>query len=116
VKAELREMTKREEVPERAVVRSSVIPSAKYSCSGSPLMFAKGNTTIEGRSGRAGASEGKTPRASSATPSRRGQSAHIASAATITITPTARAERGSPRRGVATLRGGSPALASSMTW
>ncbi len=27
---------------------SSVIPSLMYSCSGSPLMFAKGRTTIDG--------------------------------------------------------------------
>src|SRR5215469_4375174 len=34
---------------ERSVVRSSVIPSAKYSCSGSLLRLAKGSTTIERR-------------------------------------------------------------------
>ena len=33
---------------ESAVVRSSVMPSAKYSCSGSPVMLAKGNTTSMG--------------------------------------------------------------------
>jgi hypothetical protein len=35
---------------ERAVMMSSTIPSAKYSCSGSPLMFWNGRTAIEGRS------------------------------------------------------------------
>src|SRR5215469_7715718 len=29
------------------------MPSAKYSCSGSPLMFVKGSTAMEGLSGRA---------------------------------------------------------------
>jgi hypothetical protein len=31
---------------------SSTIPSAKYSCSGSPLMFWNGSTAIDGLSGR----------------------------------------------------------------
>ena len=31
---------------------SSVMPSLKYSCSGSPLMLAKGRTAIEGFEGR----------------------------------------------------------------
>ena len=35
---------------------SSTMPSAKYSCSGSPLMLANGSTAIEGRSGRGGTS------------------------------------------------------------
>ena len=30
---------------------SSTMPSAKYSCSGSPLIFAKGSTAIDGLSG-----------------------------------------------------------------
>src|SRR5215472_18747901 len=34
---------------DRSVVRSSVIPSAKYCCSGSLLRFAKGRTTIDSR-------------------------------------------------------------------
>jgi hypothetical protein len=33
---------------------SSTMPSAKYSCSGSPLMFANGSTAIDGLSGRGG--------------------------------------------------------------
>jgi hypothetical protein len=36
------------------VITSSVIPSAKYSCSGSPLMFRNAKTAIEGLSGGAG--------------------------------------------------------------
>src|SRR5215471_12245320 len=34
---------------DRSVVRSSVIPSAKYCCSGSLLRLAKGRTTIDRR-------------------------------------------------------------------
>ena len=34
-----------------AVVISSTIPSTKYSCSGSPLILAKGSTAIDGLSG-----------------------------------------------------------------
>src|SRR6266481_4342389 len=34
---------------DRSVVTSSVIPSAKYCCSGSLLRLAKGNTTIDRR-------------------------------------------------------------------
>src|SRR5262245_58696380 len=34
---------------DKSVVRSSVIPSAKYCCSGSLLRFAKGSTTIDNR-------------------------------------------------------------------
>jgi len=33
---------------------SSVMPSAKYSCSGSPLMLANGKTAVEGLSGSEG--------------------------------------------------------------
>src|SRR5262245_7719457 len=36
---------------DRSVVRLSVTPSAKYSNSGSPPMFAKGRTTVESRGG-----------------------------------------------------------------
>ena len=41
-----------------SVVRLSVTPSAKYSCSGSPLIFANGNTTIERRTARSPAVDG----------------------------------------------------------
>src|SRR3954452_10765562 len=36
---------------ESAVITSSTSPSAKYSCSGSPLMFVNGRTAMEGLSG-----------------------------------------------------------------
>src|SRR5208337_171023 len=39
---------------ERAVMMSSDMPSAKYSCSASPLMLANGSTAIDGLSGAAG--------------------------------------------------------------
>ena len=41
-----------------AVMISSTIPSAKYSCSGSPLRLAKGRTAIDGLSRRASAGLG----------------------------------------------------------
>ena len=43
-------MTNSPEMLESAVMRSSVIPSLKYSCSGSLLMLRKGSTAIEGLS------------------------------------------------------------------
>src|SRR5712692_4122953 len=46
-------MTKRSGSLESAVVRSSVMPSLKYSCSRSPLMLVKGSTAIEGMLGKA---------------------------------------------------------------
>src|SRR6266852_3322324 len=53
-------MTKRSGSLERAVIRSSVMPSLKYSWSRSPLMLVKGKTAIEGVSGmgRAGGCAG----------------------------------------------------------
>src|SRR6267143_2171993 len=42
-------MTKLPEIRERSVVRFSVIPSAKYSCSGSCERFSNGKTTIDSR-------------------------------------------------------------------
>ncbi len=45
-------MTKNCRMRDSAVMMSSVIPSEKYSCSGSPLRFSKGNTAIEGLSNR----------------------------------------------------------------
>src|SRR5215510_8522083 len=55
VKLEFRAITNNHLNRESAVVISSTIPSAKYSCSGSPLMFSNGNTAIEGLSGSASA-------------------------------------------------------------
>jgi hypothetical protein len=51
VKVELRAITKNQRIFDRAVTRSSVMPSAKYSCSSSPDMLSKGRTAIEGLSG-----------------------------------------------------------------
>src|SRR5215472_12866772 len=42
-------ITKLPEIRDRSVVKSSVIPSAKYSCSGSFDKFANGRTTIDKR-------------------------------------------------------------------
>src|SRR5215472_15132085 len=47
-------MTKSQRMRLSAVMISSTMPSTKYSCSGSPLIFANGNTAIDGLSGRAG--------------------------------------------------------------
>src|SRR5262245_45722619 len=43
-------MTKNQRSFDRPVMMSSEMPSAKYSCSESPLMFTNGNTAMEGRS------------------------------------------------------------------
>src|SRR6266849_3051280 len=51
-------MTNRSLSLERAVMRSSVIPSLKYSWSRSPLMLVKGKTAIEGLSGNGRAGGG----------------------------------------------------------
>ena len=61
-------MTKNQRYLARAVIRSSLRPSAKYSCSASRLMLANGNTAIDGRSGNA-----KTPPRSSCDRDRRRQ-------------------------------------------
>src|SRR5712692_1514698 len=45
-------MTKRSGSLDRAVIRSSVMPSLKYSWSRSPLMLVKGKTAIDGVSGK----------------------------------------------------------------
>src|SRR6516162_1759165 len=52
MKAELRAMTKSHGSRAIAVVISSTMPSAKYSCSGSPDMFWNGSTASDGLSGR----------------------------------------------------------------
>src|SRR6266446_10902903 len=44
-------MTNSHRMRESAVMISSTIPSAKYSCSGSPLIFWNGSTAIDGLSG-----------------------------------------------------------------
>ena len=53
----LRAITKSQRMRERAVMISSTMPSAKYSCSGSPLMFWNGNTAMDGLSGSGNADE-----------------------------------------------------------
>jgi hypothetical protein len=47
---ELRAMTKNQRSFARAMMRSSLMPSEKYSCSVSPLRFVNGSTAIAGRS------------------------------------------------------------------
>jgi len=58
VKLELRAMTNSQRMRDNAVMMSSTTPSAKYSCSGSPLMFWNGKAAMEGLSGRASACAG----------------------------------------------------------
>ena len=61
-------MTNSERKRDNSVMMSSVMPSVKYSCSGSPLIFWNGNTATEGLSGRAsGASTGDAPTDDAAT-------------------------------------------------
>src|SRR5208283_4784077 len=58
-------MTKSQRMRESAVMISSTMPSTKYSCSGSPLILAKGSTAIDGLSGSgsvAGIGQGLDPR------------------------------------------------------
>jgi len=55
VKLELRAITNSHLMRESAVMISSTMPSAKYSCSGSPLMFWNGMTASDGLSGSGGA-------------------------------------------------------------
>jgi hypothetical protein len=55
VKAVLRPITNMPPMRDRSVVRSSVIPSAKYCCSRSSLRFVKGSTTIDRRGAATGA-------------------------------------------------------------
>src|SRR5215472_9285311 len=58
MKAVLRAITKLPEIRDRSVVRSSVMPSAKYSWSGSRDRFSNGNTTNDRRGiGAAGRDE-----------------------------------------------------------
>src|ERR1043165_9930053 len=48
MKVELREITSRSRNRDSSVMMSSVRPSAKNSCSGSPLMLSSGSTAIDG--------------------------------------------------------------------
>ena len=58
VKLELRAITNSQRMRDSAVMISSTMPSAKYSCSGSLLILAKGNTAIDGLSGSGNAAPG----------------------------------------------------------
>jgi hypothetical protein len=68
-------MTNSSENPDSSVMMSSVIPSAKYSCSGSPLTLAKAGTAIEGLSGRVRVGFGEA--AASGTPTRSRENLHL---------------------------------------
>src|SRR6202008_1322894 len=57
----LRETTARAETLLRSVMMSSVMPSLKYSCSGSPLMLANGSTQIATRGVAEGADAAAGP-------------------------------------------------------
>src|SRR6266403_2006111 len=59
-KVEPRSITNKPGTRDRSVTRSSVIPSLKYSCCGSPLRLVNGITAIDGMlgSGNAGFSDG----------------------------------------------------------
>jgi hypothetical protein len=47
VKLELREITSRPAIFDKSVITSSLMPSEKYSCSGSPDMLVNGRTAID---------------------------------------------------------------------
>ena len=51
VKLELRAITNKDRIFDSAVIISSVIPSAKNSCSRPPVKFANGRTAMDGLSG-----------------------------------------------------------------
>ena len=51
---EFRAVTNKPEIFDKSVIRSSEMPSATYSCSGSPLMLVNGRTATDGLSGGAG--------------------------------------------------------------
>jgi hypothetical protein len=58
-------MTNSHLMRESPAMMSSTMPSAKYSCSGSPLRLVKGKTATEGLSGKlGGAAGGETAAAS----------------------------------------------------
>jgi hypothetical protein len=66
LKVELREITNSSRKRDSWVRMSSVMPSAKNSCSGSPLMLTKGSTAIDGLSARSRGVPGRTAAASAA--------------------------------------------------
>src|SRR6185503_6035743 len=62
----LREITSMPAIRDKSVVRSSVIPSARYCCSGSLLRLANGSTTIDRRGATRGCGFGVTAAATTA--------------------------------------------------
>jgi hypothetical protein len=66
VKLELRAITNSHLIRDSPVMISSTIPSAKYSCAESSLMFWNGSTAIEGLSGSASRADGRSGTAGSA--------------------------------------------------
>src|SRR2546429_3837841 len=91
---ELRAITKNQRGLDSAVMMSSLIPSEKYSCSGSPLTLVKGSTAIAGRSGR-----GNTAGADSWVPSDGGSAAWAGSALSPSVRTTAMKRRPLARAG-----------------
>jgi len=61
VKLELRAITNNNRDFDRTVMMSSAMPSAKNSCSESPLMFVNAKTAIDGLSGNGSVTRGATP-------------------------------------------------------
>src|SRR6266550_1113835 len=91
---ELRAITKNQRGLDSAVMMSSLIPSEKYPCSGSPLTLVKGSTAIAGRSGR-----GNTAGADSWVPSDGGSAAWAGSALSPSVRTTAMKRRPLARAG-----------------
>src|SRR6202158_1841879 len=111
-------MTKSPETLDRSVIRSSVMPSAKYACAASPLMLSNGRTAIEGFPGADSAAvavPGLVAATGGAVPDR----SHTAAATTIgSATPAAETRptgRSSQRIGFAAARVGDCGAPSSLT-
>src|ERR1700751_1697756 len=84
---------------ERSVVRSSVMPSAKYSCSGALLRLANGSTTIDRRGAENGWVDDE-PADTSGPACRLDHSHHPPPPAAIKIAAAAAAPRTRPRAGI----------------
>ena len=69
VKVLLRAITNSQRIRDSAVMISSTMPSAKYSCSGSPDMFWNGSTAIDGLSGNGSGASAPTRAADAVPPS-----------------------------------------------
>src|SRR5215472_11741886 len=106
-------MTKLPEIRERSVVRSSLMPSAKYSWSGSLLRFVNGSTTIDSRGATSGCATEATAAEGVDVAFGAGQTHHTMTAMTRAAAMTAAATRGKMlrrRRGTAI---GASAIGSS---